>query len=66
MNNYDYEKLRRDLINYLEGGFFVGGFGGMIFEIERVNKASNEELLIIAQKYGFNINDYIINIMIKD
>lgn len=55
--NIDYERLRRDLIDYY-GTAFQMGFGMAMIEISRVENASNEELVNIAQKNSFCLDDY--------
>lgn len=57
MDNIDYERLRRDLLNYY-GTAMVGGFGFAIIDVSKVEKASNSELLIIAKKCNFDLNKY--------
>ncbi len=59
MENIDFNKLRNDLIDYLSGAYFAG-YGVAIVEISQITLASNEELIKIANQYGFNLNDYII------
>ena len=58
--NINFEKLKKDIINYYEGAFFVGGFGAAIFDISKIYNASNEELINIANELNININNYII------
>ncbi len=58
--NINFEQLRKDIINYYEGAFFVGGFGAAIFDISKIYNASNEELINIANELNININNYII------
>ena len=62
METLDFERLRNDLINYLEGAYFVGGFGMALMEVEDIKKANNEELIKIAIDKGLNIEDYQENI----
>ena len=57
----NYEQLRRDLIDFYEGAFFIGGFGAAIFDISKIYNASNEELISIANELNFNLNKYINN-----
>ena len=56
--NIDFEKLREDLKQDSYGAFFIGGFGGAIFESFDIDKASHEELLDLAEQKGININKY--------
>lgn len=64
MNNIDYERLRKDLIDYY-GTAFPLGFGVAIIEIEKIKKATNDELIVIANKCNFDLNNYKINIFVK-
>ena len=57
----DIERLRQDLIEHLEGAFFVGGFGAAMLDMEKVKKASDEEVIRIARQNGFRIEDYKIS-----
>lgn len=49
------EELRQRLIEDLEPAFFVGGFGGAALEIEEIKNASDEELIEIARRHGYNV-----------
>ena len=60
MNNIDWEQLRKDLINFYEGGFYVGGFGVAAMKAEEIKTASNEELLQEANELGVNLENYTI------
>ncbi len=50
------EELREMLIRDLEPAFFVGGFGGAMVEIEEIKRASDEEVIEIARKKGYQIS----------
>lgn len=54
--NIDYEKLRRDLIDYF--GSAIGLFPVAVMDVVRVENASNSELLEIANQNGFNLSEY--------
>ena len=58
INNIDIERLRSDLINYFEGAYFVGGFGAATFDIDAIDNATNEQLLVIADELDVNIGEY--------
>lgn len=58
MENFDFKKLRKDLINYYESAYFIGKFGAMIIDISKVKNASEKELITIAQSLKFNLNHY--------
>lgn len=57
--NIDFDKLRDDLINYF-GTAMVSGFGMAVVDLTKVENASDEELIDIAIKCGFNLNDYVV------
>ena len=61
----DYERLRKDLIDYY-GTALPFGFGVVTIEIEKIKTASNEELIVIAQKCNFDLTSYKISIYIKN
>lgn len=56
--DYDYKRLRKDLENEyaIQSASFSGGFG--FLEMMEVSDASNEKLLKMAKKAGFNLNKY--------
>lgn len=54
----DIERLRRDLIDYF-GTAMTNGLGMAEIDISDIQDASPEELIRIAGKCGFNINEYI-------
>ena len=56
--DYDYKRLRRDLENEYaaQSAGFSGGFG--FCQMLDVSNASNEKLLKMAKKEGFNLNKY--------
>ena len=55
---YDYKRLRRDLADEFgaQGAAFSGGFG--FSQMMDVESASNEELLKMAKREGFDFNKY--------
>lgn len=56
----DYDRLRSDLINFYQGAYFVGGFGAALMDSIDVEKMSDEELVKLALKKGFKLENYII------
>lgn len=56
----DIYRLRKDLEGYYMSGFVVTGFGAAFMEASDVKKASDEELIELAQKAGFDLRKYII------
>lgn len=61
--NIDYEKLRRDLIDYF--GSAIGLFPVAVLDVVRVENASNSELLEIANQNGFDLREYEIGKIFK-
>lgn len=56
----DIDRLHKDLENYYMSGFVVTGFGAAFMEASDVKKASDEELIEMAQKAGFDLRKYIV------
>ena len=56
--NIDYEKLRKDLIDYFTSAMFTISNIALI-DLERVEQASNEELEQIALQNKFVLKKYI-------
>ena len=56
---FDYERLREDLLRFFEGAYFVAGFGAAIVDREMVKEADDEELVSIALQKGFRLEDYV-------
>ena len=54
----DIEKLKNDLKNDNYGAFFVGGFGGAIFNVEKINKMTENELIDFAKRKGIDLRKY--------
>lgn len=54
----DYDSLRRDLEEFLQGAFFAGGFGAALMDLSDVSRATNEELVRIALRLGFDLDNY--------
>ena len=54
----DVDKLREDMLNEDLGAFFVGGFGGALVEAADVERASDEELVEMAQRQGIDLRRY--------
>ena len=60
MENIDIERLRSDLKSFLGSGVIIGGYGGMIDDYEKIDNASLDTLIEIANQYNVPIEDYII------
>ena len=56
----DIERLRRDLIDYY-GTAMMCGFGMLSINVGFIERASDEALIQIAIKDGFDLNDYVIS-----
>lgn len=56
--DYDFDRLRRDLVDDFgaQSAAFSGGFG--FLEMCDAEDASNEQLLEMARREGFNLNKY--------
>lgn len=55
--NIDFDLLRNDLLNYFYSLAFTVNMAAVL---DRVKKANNEELIIIAQENNFNLENYLI------
>lgn len=53
----DIERLRKDLENYFGAAMF-NGFPVAMMDLEDVKRADDDELIEIARRSGFNINNY--------
>ena len=55
---YDYKKLRKDLEDEcaIQSATFSGGFG--FLQMTEVSKASNQELIKMAKREGFDLEKY--------
>ena len=56
--DYDYDRLRRDLVNEYgaQSAAYSGGLG--FLDMCDAEDASNEQLLQMAKREGFNLNKY--------
>lgn len=59
-DNFDYERLRYDLIDYFGTAMINVSFVA-INDLTIVERASNEELIKIARECGINLDKYIVN-----
>ena len=57
--NIDFDLLRNDLLNYFYSLALTVNMAAVL-ESDRVKKANNEELIIIAQENNFNLENYLI------
>ncbi len=53
----DYERLREDLLDYFGTALQTEPFA--LVDMFRVEFAEDDELLYIARKNNFNVNDYV-------
>ncbi len=56
----DFERLRDDLINYF--GTAMSYYPQAVIELSNVERASNNELISIALKNGFDLDEYVLNL----
>lgn len=56
----DIDRLRKDVENYYMSGFVVTGFGAAFMEATDVKNASDDEIIEMAQKAGFDFRKYIV------
>lgn len=54
----DYEKLREDLKEESLGAFFGGGFGAAMSDMVDLEDADEEQLILIAGRYGLDLLEY--------
>lgn len=54
--NIDYEKLRQDLVDYF--GSAMVFFPVAVMDVVRIENASDEELLQVANQNGFDLSKY--------
>lgn len=52
----DFDKLREDLIDYF--GSAMGMFPMAVMDVSKVERASKQELIKIAQQNGFDLRKY--------
>ena len=54
----DIERIRKDLLENSYGAFFVGGFGGAIFEANDIRDMSPNKLIEMALEQGLDLDKY--------
>lgn len=54
----DTDRLRRDLMDYYGTAMF-SGFPMAVVDLSRIERASDEELIEIAQKNGVDLSEYV-------
>lgn len=57
MNDFDFNKLKEDLVDYYGTASF-SGFPAAIMDVSRMENASNNELIREAAKNGFDLDKY--------
>ena len=57
-NDFDYDSLRHDLMDYY-GTAMCSGLPMAVIDLGKVERASEQELLRIAQKEHFNLDQYV-------
>ena len=58
MDNIDWEQLRKDLVNFYEGGFYVGGYGVSAMKADELKDASIEQLKQEAIDLKVDLSNY--------
>lgn len=58
--NYDYERLRKDLVEYFGSALAYNPMA--IMDVNRVQNATNIELEEIARKNKITLSDYVIRV----
>ena len=58
MQEIDFDRLREDLIDYFGTAMF-NGFPVAVMDVTKVEMASNEQLIQIANQNGFDLNNYV-------
>lgn len=58
--NYDYERLRKDLVEYFGSALVYNPMA--IMDVHKAQNASNKELEEIARKNQVVLSDYIISV----
>ena len=58
--NYDYERLRKDLVEYFGSALAYNPMA--IIDVNRVQNATNIELEEIARKNKITLSDYVIRV----
>ena len=56
----DVDRLRSDLMDYY-GTAMVGGFPMAALDLAKIERASDSEIVRIAEKNGFNLRKYIVD-----
>ena len=54
----DTDRLRRDMMDYYGTAMF-SGFPMAVVDLSRIERASDEELIEIAQKNGVDLSEYV-------
>ena len=54
----DVDALRKYMLEEDYGTFFVGGFGGALAETVEIERASDEELVEMAQRQGIDLRRF--------
>ena len=58
----DYERLRNDLMNYY-GTAMMSGFPMAVIDLSKIQNASDEELIKIANDNKIDLEDYVIKVL---
>ena len=55
------EALRQDLLAESRAAFYGGGFGGAMYESFEIERATPQELVNIAERWGIDVRAYIVD-----
>ena len=58
----DLERLKRDMLNDCYGAFYGGGFGGAMYSSFQIERAEGQQLVDMAERMGYDLTPYIIEI----
>lgn len=56
----DVDRLRRDLMDYFGTATF-SGFPMAVIDLAKIERATDSEIVRIAEKNGFNLRKYIVD-----
>ncbi|NMA50351.1 MAG: hypothetical protein GX951_00675 [Mollicutes bacterium] len=57
---YDFERIKKDLKDYYMSAYFTLGYGASLVNVSNIEILTNEELLVLVQNIGLNLDDYVL------
>ena len=51
----DIERIRKDLLDDLNGAYFIGGYGGAMIEAHDIENMSPDEIIKLAAEQGLDL-----------